>query len=82
MAYVSGMNDSAVVSGTYTISSLPSPWADQDIGSVGVARSGAFDATTATYTVQGSGFRNDLSRSLSMDCVQKYYASVPLSSPR
>ena len=55
MAYVTGLNDSAVESGTYTISALPSPWTDQDIGSVGVAGSGAFDGSTGTYFVQGSG---------------------------
>jgi hypothetical protein len=55
MAYITGLNDSAVVSGTYTISPLPSPWTDQDIGAVGVAGSGAFDSTSANFTVQGSG---------------------------
>jgi regulation of enolase protein 1 (concanavalin A-like superfamily) len=55
LAYMTGLNDSAVVSGTYTISPLPSPWTDQDIGAVGVSGSGAFDPTSATFTVQGSG---------------------------
>ena len=77
MAYITGLNDSPVASGTYTISPLPSPWTDQDIGAVGVAGSGAFDPTTATYTVQGSGSEvyyapdqfNYLSQSLSGDGV-------------
>jgi regulation of enolase protein 1 (concanavalin A-like superfamily) len=34
---------------------FPAPWARQDIGAVGAAGSGGFDATTQTFTVKGAG---------------------------
>jgi phosphatidylserine/phosphatidylglycerophosphate/cardiolipin synthase-like enzyme/regulation of enolase protein 1 (concanavalin A-like superfamily) len=34
---------------------LPVPWADGDIGNVGVAGSAAYDDPTSTYTVKGAG---------------------------
>ncbi|MFF2094312.1 Ig-like domain-containing protein [Paenibacillus sp. NPDC058174] len=34
---------------------LPQPFGNQDIGSVGIAGSAAYDANTSTFTLQGSG---------------------------
>jgi len=52
IAYKTGMTNSTVTSGTYTIN-LPSPWLQQDIGAVGVA--GSSTHASGTYTVNGSG---------------------------
>jgi regulation of enolase protein 1 (concanavalin A-like superfamily) len=47
--------DSSIASATTLAgtTSLPAPWVDADVGSVGVAGSASFDGTT--YTVKGSG---------------------------
>jgi regulation of enolase protein 1 (concanavalin A-like superfamily) len=46
---------------TAPTTSLPSSWASQDIGAVGLAGGATFNAATSTYTVSGSG--NDIWRS-------------------
>jgi hypothetical protein len=56
IAYKSGMTESTVTSGTYTITGsggLPSPWLTQDVGAVGVVGSATY--SSGTYTVVGSG---------------------------
>jgi hypothetical protein len=56
IAYKSGLTDSTVTSGTYTINSsggLPSPWLTQDVGAVGIAGSATYSG--GTFTVVGSG---------------------------
>ena len=55
IAYESGYVGSPVSSSTYTISSntLPSSWADLDIGSPGLAGSASYSGST--FTVSGSG---------------------------
>lgn len=55
IAYKSGDADSSITSDTYTINStsLPSGWADTDIGTPGVAGSATYSGTT--FTVNGSG---------------------------
>jgi uncharacterized repeat protein (TIGR02543 family) len=54
IAYKSGMIDSSVTSGTYTIQlSLPSPWLTADIGAV--AATGSASYSNAIWTIAGSG---------------------------
>lgn len=47
------MNASNAVNFTVTTQPLPSPWLDQDVGSVGVAGSSGY--TSGTFTVHGAG---------------------------
>ena len=53
LAYASGATDSAVTSGVYTLSLLPSPWQAADIGAVGP--SGTTFYGSGVFTVAGSG---------------------------
>jgi len=47
------VNSQTVNSGTFTVTALPSGWSDGDIGSVGLAGSGAF--ANGIFTVKGAG---------------------------
>jgi len=47
------MNDSNAVNFTVTSQPLPTPWLDQDIGSVGIAGSASY--SNGTFTVKGAG---------------------------
>ena len=44
-----------LVTGTRLCATLPEPWSDADIGTVGTAGGSAYDSATGTYTVQGAG---------------------------
>ena len=44
-----------LVTGTQLCATLPEPWGNADIGTVGTAGGGAYDSVTGAYTVQGSG---------------------------
>jgi len=56
-AVKSGMTDSNVFTGTYTmLESLPSPWITSDIGSVSPAGSASYNGATSEYINKGAGW--------------------------
>jgi alpha-galactosidase len=53
LAFASGATDSAVTTGVYTLSFLPSPWQAADIGAVGPSGTTSFGS--GVFSVAGSG---------------------------
>lgn len=44
-----------LISGTQLCATLPEPWNDTDVGSVGTPGGAAYDPATGAYTIQGAG---------------------------